>query len=124
LAIPYFFCSKSSKKYFKILLTFISRYVNFILTLKSNQNFKKKGVIMTKKKTPLRVFRELKGISQYDLAKKLKINRAILSQLETGRVIPNIDLMRQIAKELDCLITDLYYSQEIEVAKNAEKNRI
>lgn len=78
---------------------------------------------MSKKKTPLRVFRELKGISQKDLAKKLKINRAILSQLETGRVIPNIDLMRQIAKELDCLITDLYYSQEIEVAKNAE-NRI
>ncbi|MEK7307030.1 MAG: helix-turn-helix domain-containing protein [Nitrospirota bacterium] len=50
----------------------------------------------------LRQLREEKGISLKDLAKKLKINQAYLSRVETNKVPPSDTLILKVAKKLDC----------------------
>jgi transcriptional regulator with XRE-family HTH domain len=59
--------------------------------------------------------RDQKKISQQELASKLNINRALLSQIETGLVLPSFDMLLEIARELDCLVTDLYHKEDLEI---------
>jgi DNA-binding XRE family transcriptional regulator len=61
--------------------------------------------------------REQHHISQEELAKKLNINRALLSQIETGLVLPNFDMLIEIARIFDCLVTDLYNKKDLETIK-------
>ncbi len=68
-------------------------------------------------KYAISIIRKERGISQQKLADKLKINRALLSQIETGLVLPNFDTLLNIARILDCLITDLYRKEEINSIK-------
>jgi transcriptional regulator with XRE-family HTH domain len=63
------------------------------------------------------VIREQKGISQQKLAEQLKINRALLSQIETGLVLPSFKMLLEIARILDCLVTDLYHKEDLELIK-------
>jgi DNA-binding XRE family transcriptional regulator len=53
-------------------------------------------------------WRNLRDVSQDKLAKHLGINRALLSQIETGKVLPSTKMLIEMARFLDCLITDLY----------------
>jgi DNA-binding XRE family transcriptional regulator len=53
-------------------------------------------------------WRNLRDVSQDKLAKHLVINRALLSQIETGKVLPSTKMLIEMARFLDCLITDLY----------------
>lgn len=62
--------------------------------------------------------REDRKISQQELANKLKINRALLSQIETGLVLPSFDMLVKIARILGCLATDLYHKEDLEIIKN------
>ena len=59
--------------------------------------------------------RAQRNISQKDLAAKLKINRAVLSQIETGLILPSFELLLRIARELDCLVIDLYHKEDLEI---------
>lgn len=68
-------------------------------------------------KLMIATIREQKGISQQKLAEQLKINRALMSQIETGKVLPTFDLLLQIARHLDCLVTDLYHKEDLEIIK-------
>jgi len=77
-----------------------------------NKNLKKS------KKYAISIIRKERGFSQQELADKLNINRALLSQIETGLVLPTFDTLLNIARILDCLITDLYRKEEI---KSMEK---
>lgn len=68
-------------------------------------------------KYAISIIRKERGISQQELADKLNINRALLSQMETGLVLPSFDILLNIARILDCLITDLYRKEEINSIK-------
>jgi len=64
-----------------------------------------------------------RGISQQKLANELKINRALLSQIETGLVLPNFEMLLKISRILDCLVTDLYHKEDLEIIKNNEQKK-
>lgn len=68
------------------------------------------------------IIRKKRGISQQELADKLNINRALMSQIETGLVLPTFDTLLNIARILDCLITDLYHKEEIEIIKETKED--
>ncbi len=68
-------------------------------------------------KYAISIIRKERGISQQELADKLNINRALMSQIETGLVLPTLDILLNIARILDCLITDLYRKEEINSIK-------
>ncbi len=72
-------------------------------------------------KYAIQVIREDRKISQQELADKLKINRALLSQIETGIVLPSFSMLINIARILDCLITDLYHKEDLELMNDRKK---
>ena len=51
--------------------------------------------------TPIRAWREYKKIKMNELAKRVGISSAYLSQIEKGKRNPTIDTLKMIAKELD-----------------------
>lgn len=67
------------------------------------------------KKLMIQTIREERGITQQELANQLKINRALLSQIETGIVLPSFSMLLDIARALDCLVTDLYHKEDLEI---------
>lgn len=69
------------------------------------------------KKYAIAIIRKERNISQQELADTLNINRALMSQIETGLVLPNFDTLLNIARILNCLITDLYRNEEINFIK-------
>ena len=52
-------------------------------------------------------WRKDKNISQEKLAEHLGINRALLSQIESGKVLSTNDMLINISRYLNCLVTDL-----------------
>ncbi len=58
-------------------------------------------------KNAIAEWRNIKKVSQQKLADHLGINRVILYQVELGNVIPTDEMLIQISRYLDCLITDL-----------------
>ena len=52
--------------------------------------------------------RKAKKITQSDLAKRLKINRSYLSEVENGKATPSIRLLERIADELGVSIKDFF----------------
>ena len=59
-------------------------------------------------------WRCIRKVSQKELSERLKINRALLSQIETGKVLPSKQMLIEISRYLDCLINDLYREEEHE----------
>lgn len=57
--------------------------------------------------SPLKVFREYRGSTQAELAKKAKTTAAYLSQIENGRRTGSIRLLRRLAETLRLDIDDL-----------------
>ncbi len=58
--------------------------------------------------------RNRKDISQQKLADRLGIPRSLLSQIETGLVKPNFEIMDKIAIELECLVSQIYNKEDVE----------
>lgn len=71
-----------------------------------------------KKDLVIRFIRNEKNMSQQTLANEVGINRATLSQIETGVVLPTMDTLLAIARALECLVTDLYRNEELERIEN------
>ena len=53
-------------------------------------------------------FREAKGISQDDLALRLDVAQSTISSIESDKSIPNSMLLRNIAKELEIDMNQLF----------------
>ena len=70
-----------------------------------------------KKIIVIKAFREDKKISQQKLADEIGINRTYLSAIETGTMLPTIDVLLKISRVLECEYTDLYKKEELEVIK-------
>ena len=69
---------------------------------------------MYKSRNAIARWREIKNIPQKELAELLGINRALLSQIETGLVLPSNEMLIKISRYMNCLITDLEIKEEIE----------
>lgn len=52
--------------------------------------------------------RELKGISQQDLAAKCNFEKSNMSRLEAGRVNPTLSTLDKICKALEINISELF----------------
>ena len=48
-----------------------------------------------------------KGLTQDDLAKAVNVQRTTVTMWETNRSLPNIIMLKKIAKVLDCTVDDL-----------------
>ncbi len=57
--------------------------------------------------------REAKGLTKTALAKKMKKTQPYLTQIEAGTRVPNVRLMKEICKALDCSKTE--YAQAMEL---------
>jgi transcriptional regulator with XRE-family HTH domain len=51
--------------------------------------------------------REAKQLTQEELAERLNVSQSWLARIETGREIPNLKRLQQIAKALDVQVKEL-----------------
>jgi transcriptional regulator with XRE-family HTH domain len=63
----------------------------------------------------MRLFRERRGVSLHDLAKRTGISASSLSRYENGTYIPRLDDAQAIADALDIPITEIW---EVRLGKN------
>lgn len=52
--------------------------------------------------------RELKGISQQDLAAKCNFEKSNMSRLEAGKVNPTLSTLEKVANALDITLAELF----------------
>ena len=57
--------------------------------------------------SPLRVYRDLRGFTQAALAKRAKVNRVTVAELETGRKQGSLATLRALADALNVTLDDL-----------------
>lgn len=55
----------------------------------------------------IKLLRQRKGMTQKELAEKLRVSQQNVSRWETGEVIPRIDKLKLIAEALECSVNDL-----------------
>lgn len=53
------------------------------------------------------LLREKRGVSQRELARRIKTNNTQIRRIETGIVNSSINMLRKIAKEFDVSISEL-----------------
>ena len=70
-------------------------------------------------KLMIKMLREEQGITQQELANKLNMNRSLLSHLETGKVLPPMSTLIKIARILNCIVTDLYRKEDLNIIKTS-----
>lgn len=54
------------------------------------------------------------GLTQTELAKKMKVTQPVIAQMETGRFVPTLDTVAQIAKVLKISDPQDLLSQELQ----------
>jgi mRNA interferase RelE/StbE len=57
--------------------------------------------------SPLRVFRDLRGLTQQQLADKAGVNRVQIADIEAGRKTGSVETVRKLADALRVVIDDL-----------------
>ena len=55
----------------------------------------------------IRAFRKLKRLQQAELAKRLSISSSLLGRIERGEKVPDIELIKTIAEQLEVDIQEL-----------------
>ena len=70
----------------------------------------------------VRTWRELKGLKQVDLAKRIDISPEALSNIETGISKPNIERLEDIADALEIEVTQLLLNPQQLLAFNNNPN--
>jgi DNA-binding XRE family transcriptional regulator len=57
--------------------------------------------------SPLRVYRDLRGLTQNDLAGRAGVNRVTVAEIETGRKQGSVSTLRKLAGALGVAVDDL-----------------
>ena len=65
-------------------------------------------------KNRLKVFRAEHGLSQDELAKKVKVSRQAIHSIEKGKYTPNLELAFRIARSFNANIEDIFIYEEHE----------
>ena len=63
--------------------------------------------------------RKEKGMTQAELAEYMDVEKETVSRMETGVISPTLARLSQLAKFLDCEITDLLQTNSMEVTDQA-----
>lgn len=56
----------------------------------------------------LRKIRKSQGMTQKTLADMTKVGRSTISNIETGRYVPGVDIALKLAHALGCKVEDLF----------------
>ena len=64
--------------------------------------------IQVKVGNQIQKLRELKGLSQQDLAAKCNFEKSNMSRLEAGRVNPTLSTLEKVAISLDVTLVELF----------------
>ena len=62
--------------------------------------------------SPIRVWRDFRGMTSKDLAKAIGISAAYLSEIETGKKDGSLSVFRSIAKTLRIDLDDLFWGED------------
>jgi transcriptional regulator with XRE-family HTH domain len=62
----------------------------------------------------LRMLREAKGLSQTKLEERIGKEDNYITRVETGRIMPPLDVIVQIAREFDMSVNDLFFAEGID----------
>jgi transcriptional regulator with XRE-family HTH domain len=62
----------------------------------------------------LRMVREAKKLSQAQLEDKIGKERNYITRVETGRIVPPLDVVARIAYELDVSVSDLLFFEGVD----------
>jgi putative transcriptional regulator len=62
----------------------------------------------------IKKYRKMSGISQTELAKRIKVARQTINLIENDKYNPSLDLCIKIAKELDTDLNALFWDVEDE----------
>ena len=65
----------------------------------------------------IKTLRTLNGLTQNELAEKLNISTQAISKWESGRALPSVEFLPNIADVFECSIDTLFSDYEIEVYK-------
>lgn len=74
--------------------------------------------------TNIKQFRTAKGLSQECLANSLFVTRQTVSNYETGRSYPDLDMLQKIADALDVDVLYLLYGKPVSAEKHASKKKL
>ena len=74
--------------------------------------------------TNIKQFRTEKGLSQDCLASTLFVTRQTISNYETGRSHPDLDMLQKIADALDVDVLHLLYGKPLSPEKRASKKKL
>ena len=72
----------------------------------------------------IRALREQKGLTQEELAGRLFVTRQTLSNYETGRTRPDLDMLERLSQELDQELTTLIYGPPTSKAQRQQQRRL
>lgn len=56
---------------------------------------------------PIKIFREYRNITQAELSEKVKVSRAYIAELETGKKHGSVKVLKEIAKALGLELEDI-----------------
>jgi DNA-binding XRE family transcriptional regulator len=71
---------------------------------------------LTAGESPLKVWREYRGFTLAALGKKCGVSAAALSQIETGKRSPSVELLSKLSRMLDCDMDDIHEVAELNMA--------
>ncbi|MDV2995421.1 MAG: hypothetical protein N4J56_005075 [Chroococcidiopsis sp. SAG 2025] len=72
----------------------------------------------------LRLMRIFHDLSQKELAEKLGISKSYLSEIETGKKTPTIDLLNRYSKSFDIPVSSImFFSENLTTTTRTEKLR-
>lgn len=63
-------------------------------------------------KTNVKAYREKLGMSQQKLSDLSGVGRSTVSNIETGKYIPGVDIALMLAKALRCRVEDIFALQK------------
>ena len=66
--------------------------------------------------TPLKVWREYRGLTLAALGKQCGVSAAALSQIENGKRSPSVDLLGKLSRVLGCDMDDLHEVGDLKLA--------
>ena len=71
---------------------------------------------LTAGEAPLKVWREYRGYTLSALGKQCGVSAAALSQIETGKRSPSVELLSKLSRALGCDMDDLHAVDELDLA--------
>lgn len=70
----------------------------------------------------IKIYREMRGLTQQQFADCIQENRATIAKWETGSAFPRAEKLPFIANALGCTIDELYGRSESDSCKEVDSN--